>query len=119
MENIMTNHVQRAVAAAATFQPDVFARHSFIVDQINSDIHALVGLGVSLRAGRSTSDMAHMVGALDRIERQLEVTRKSAEIMRNALNREPARPQPQANCPTCGDLVPTIFEHVDGCPNER
>lgn len=112
----MTDAVQRAVQAAAVYQPDVFARHRFIVDQINSDIHALVGLGVSLRAGCSTSDMPHMVDALERLERQHEVTRVSIEIMRNALAREPA---PQANCPTCGDPVPTIFEHVDGCPDER
>lgn len=114
----MTDHVQRAVQAAAVFQPNVFARHRFIVDQINSDIHALVGLGVSLRAGCSTSDMPHMVDALDRIARQHEVARVSIEIMRNALAREP-QPEPQARCPDCGADVPTIFEHITGCPDER
>lgn len=25
----------------------------------------------------------------------------------------------RARCPDCGDLVPTIFEHVDGCPQDE
>jgi hypothetical protein len=24
-----------------------------------------------------------------------------------------------ARCPTCGAVVPTIFEHVDGCPSNN
>ena len=26
---------------------------------------------------------------------------------------------PMTRCPDCGKPVPTIFEHVDGCPDEK
>jgi hypothetical protein len=41
-------------------------------------------------------------------------------LLKNALEKLDRAPveTTEARCPTCGDPVPTVFEHVDGCPQE-
>jgi hypothetical protein len=78
------------------------------------------------QAGDYTDPMARMMAAplLAHARRtgarltpaQESVANEDKTEMREFRASQIPRRETRTNCPTCGAIVPSIFEHVDGCP---